>query len=69
MKITYDKDADAMYIKLLEGEFASNKVIDSDTILDLNKEGNILGIEILEVSKRMGKGFLSNIHFENLVSD
>jgi len=69
MKITYDKDADAMYIKLLEGEFASNKVLDKDTILDLNKEGHILGIEILDVSKRMGKKFLSNIQVENLIPE
>ena len=69
MKITYDKDADAMYIKLLEGKFASNKEIDRNTILDLDEEGNILGIEILDASKRMGKKAFSNIQFENLVPE
>ena len=69
MKITYDKEADAMYIKFLEGKFASNKIIDKDTILDLDKDGNILGIEILDVIKRMGKKFLSNIQVENLISE
>ena len=69
MKITYDKNADAMYIKFLEGKFASNKVIDKDTILNLDKDGSILGIEILDVIKRMGKNFLSNIQVENLIPE
>lgn len=69
MKITYDKDADAMYIKFLDGKFASNKVMDRNTILDLDKDSNILGIEILDVSKRLGKKFLSSIQVENLIED
>lgn len=69
MKITYDKDADAMYIRFLEGEFSSNKVIDRNTIIDLDKNGNILGIEILSATTRMGKKFFSNIQFENLISE
>ena len=67
MKITYDKEADAMYIYLSEGEFASNNVIDKDTIIDLDKSGKTLGIELLNVSKRLGKKFLSNIQVENLI--
>ena len=68
MKITFDKEADAVYIKFSDGEFASNKKIDDDTIIDLDKKGNILGIELLEVSKRIPKDFLSSISVENLVS-
>lgn len=69
MKITFDRDADAMYLKLIDGEFASNKVIDRNTILDLDKSGNVLGIELLSVSKRLGKKFLSNIQVENLIDE
>jgi len=67
MEITYDKDADAMYIKFREGEFSSNKVIDRETIIDLDKRGNILGIEILSVSKRIPLSSLSEISFKNLI--
>lgn len=45
MEINYDKEADAMYIELRKGHFAKNKKLDDFTILDLDKEGNILGIE------------------------
>ncbi len=67
MKITFDKEADAVYIELNSGEFSSNKKIDDDTIIDLDEKGNILGIELLNVSKRISKDFLSSISVENLV--
>jgi len=67
MKITFDKEADAVYIEFSSGEFSSNKKIDNDTIIDLDKKGNILGIELLNVSKRIPKDFLSNISVKNLV--
>ncbi len=31
MNITFDKEADAVYIELNNGKFASNKIIDEDT--------------------------------------
>lgn len=67
MKITFDKEADAVYIEFSSGEFASNKKIDDNTIIDLDKEGNLLGIELLSVSKRIPKNFLSDITVKNLV--
>ena len=68
MKITFDKEADAVYIELGSGELFSNKKIDDFTIIDLDKNGNILGIELLNVSKRISKDFLSDISVKNLVS-
>ena len=49
MKIIFDKKADAAYIELREGKFAKNKKIDDLTIADLDLEGNVLGIELLDV--------------------
>ncbi len=68
MKITFDREADAVYIEFSDGEFSSNKKIDDNTIIDLDKSENILGIEILNASKRISKDFLSNISIKNLVS-
>lgn len=68
MEISYDKEADAMYIEFRDGEFAKNKKIDDFTIIDLDKDGNILGIELLEVSKRMPTESLSKVHLKNLVA-
>lgn len=52
MEITYDPDADAMYIQLRKGKFAKNKVVDRITILDLDKRGRVYGIELLDVRRR-----------------
>jgi len=68
MKITIDKEANAMYIEVSDEKFAKNKKIDDETILDLDANGNIIGIELLNVSKRMTKDFLSDIRVQNLVS-
>ena len=47
MEINYDKQADALYIEFRKGEFSKNKKIDDFTIIDLDSEGNILGIELV----------------------
>ncbi len=66
MKITYDKEADAMYIEFSDADFSSNKKIDDNTIIDLDKDGKIIGIELLEVSERIPKKALSGISFEGI---
>ena len=68
MEITYDKEADAMYIEFRKGKFASNNKIDDFTIIDLDKKGNIMGIELLEVSKRIPAESLSEINVKNLLA-
>jgi len=66
MEIRYDKEADAIYIQFAEGKFAKNKVVDDSTIVDLDKDGNILGIELLDVSKRMPPESLSKVSVKNM---
>jgi uncharacterized protein YuzE len=68
MEISYDKNADAMYIELRKGEFAKNKKIDDFTIIDLDKDENILGIELLDASKRIPKESLSQVNVRNLLA-
>ncbi len=68
MNITYDREADAMYIEFRAGEFAKNKKIDDVTIIDLDEEGNVLGIELLEVSKRIPVESLSEVNVKNLLA-
>ncbi|MBD3259856.1 DUF2283 domain-containing protein [Candidatus Woesearchaeota archaeon] len=67
MEINYDKDADAVYIKIRKGEFAKNKKIDDFTIIDLDKDNNILGIEFLEASKRIPIESLSEVSVKNIL--
>ncbi len=64
MKITYDKDADAMYVELADKKYHKSKEIDRNTILDLDQEGNVIGIELLFVSKRFSQQIPSSIPVE-----
>lgn len=66
MKIDYDKESDAMYIEIRKGKFSRNKKVDDITILDLDKEGNILGIELLDVSKRAPSESLKKLYVKNM---
>ena len=66
MKVTYDEDADAMYIKLTNEKFSKTKIIDKNTILNIDKDGNVIGIELLFVSKHLPKNFLSQVVVETI---
>lgn len=68
MEISYDKEADAMYIEFRKGKFAKNKKIDDFTVIDLDKDGNMLGIELLDVSKRIPIESLSEVNVKNLLA-
>jgi len=61
MEITYDTKADALYIRLRDGEFGSNMEIEEGIILDLDKEGCLLGLEILDASKRIPLSQLASV--------
>ena len=68
MEITYDKEADAMYIEFRKGDFAKNKKVDDFTIIDMDDNGNLLGIELLEVSKRIPLASLAEVNVKNLLA-
>ena len=61
MEISLDLKADALYIKFQEGRFAKNKKIDYDTVIDLDAKGRLLGIEILNVTKKVSMKDLSGV--------
>ena len=61
MEISLDWQADALYIKFQEGKFARNKRVDDDTIIDLDAKGRLLGIEILNVTKKVPAKDLSGV--------
>jgi|GEM_PF-125723 len=51
-KITYDREADALYIAFGEGPATVQEVAEG-IALDWDSEGRLLGIEILDASKRL----------------
>lgn len=52
MKIEYDQHADAMYIRLRAGVVADSDEVRPGVVFDLDTDGRVLGIEMLDVSQR-----------------
>ena len=66
MKIEYDKEADALYIRLRDVKPADNMDIEEGVTVDLDKDGHIVGIEILDASDKLGLESLLNVSIENM---
>mgnify|MGYP001583001875 CR=1 FL=1 len=67
MRISYDKEIDALYIKLLEGEHECRTVRLTDEIaLDFGKGEALVGIEILDAKDVLGNGKLPSLVLENV---
>ena len=66
MKIEYDKQADALYILLREAQVDDNIDIEEGVTVDLDEKRHIVGIEILDASKKLSLKDIVNITIENL---
>lgn len=66
MKIEYDREADALYIELREANVEDSIDIEEGVTVDLDGQRHIVGIEILDVSKRLSLKDIVNISIENL---
>jgi uncharacterized protein YuzE len=66
MKIEYSKTVDALYIRLRQAKVGDSVDIEEGVTVDLDENGHIVGIEILDASDRMDISDLVNISIENL---
>jgi len=51
MKINYDKSVDALYIEFKGSKSAKTLEKDDNVLVDFDKHGKVVGIEILHYSK------------------
>jgi len=66
LRIEYDKQADALYILLREAQVDDNIDIEEGVTVDLDEKRHIVGIEILDASKKLSLQDIVNITIENL---
>lgn len=66
MRIQYDPDADALYIELRAGTPDDSTDLEDGITADLDHDGHLLGIEILDASERLGAAALASITLERL---
>jgi uncharacterized protein YuzE len=66
MKLTIDREADALYLDLDEAPAAESEELSPGIILDYNAEGKVVGIEMLHLSKRVPAEKLGRIQMETV---
>jgi uncharacterized protein YuzE len=66
MRIEYSKDIDALYIRLREAKIADSRDIEEGVTVDLDENGHVVGIEILDATEKMSLSDITNISIENL---
>jgi uncharacterized protein YuzE len=68
MKISYDKEADALYIRLIEGEHECRVVrLTDDIAIDFAVGEKMVGIEILGASRLFKEPDSPEIDIKNLI--
>ena len=67
MKISYDSEVDALYIRLVEGKHQCRTLQLTDEIaLNLGENELLVGIEVLDATEVLGKGNIPNVVLENI---
>jgi len=63
MKISYDPKVDAMYIRFKSGTYDHTKKVTDEILVDVAKDGKVLGLEILDAKKQFGEVKPGKIEF------
>ncbi|TAH49172.1 MAG: DUF2283 domain-containing protein [Chloroflexota bacterium] len=64
MRLRIDRESDALYLRLDETAIVESEEVQPGVILDYDKEGQVVGIEILDLSKRTTPEKLKTIQLE-----
>ena len=68
MKLHVDKEADALYLRLLrldDSAIVESKEVAPGVVLDYNGANELVGVELLHLSKRSSNLNLSALEFES----
>lgn len=66
MKLKVDHKNDALYFRLDESAIVDSEEIKPGVILDYDANDNVVGIEILNLSKRVPAETLKRLEFETI---
>jgi len=69
MKISYDAEIDALYIRLIEGKHECRTVrLNEEIALNISKGEKLVGIEILDAKEVLGAGKLPSVLLEGITA-
>ncbi len=66
MKLSVDREADALYLRLDDSPVVESKEISPGVVLDYNELNDVVGVEMLHLSKRSSSLDLSALQFETV---
>ena len=64
MRLSVDKTADALYLRLDESSIVESEEVSPGIVLDYNESNEVVGVEILHLSRRSPELNLSVLQFE-----
>ena len=64
MKGHFDKKSDALYFRLDDSKIVEFEEVKPGVILDYNKKNQVVGVEILNLKKRVPAASLKEMKFE-----
>ena len=66
MKLRVDREADALYLRLDDSAIVESEEVSAGVVLDFNESRQVVGVEILHLSKRSDRLDLSSLQFETV---
>lgn len=66
MKLRVDREADALYLRLDDSVIVETEEVSAGVVLDFNESRQVIGVEILHLSKRSARLDLSSLQFETV---
>ena len=64
MKVHFDQKSDAVYFRLDDSKITDSEEVKPGVILDFNDQDQVVGVEILNVQKRVPEASLKEMKFE-----
>ncbi len=64
MKLSVDKEADALYLRIDDSPIIESVEVSPGVVLDYNESNEVVGVEMLYLSKRSSNLNLSALQFE-----
>ena len=64
MKLNVDREADALYLRLDDSPIVESEEVSPGVVLDYNESNEVVGVEMLHLSKRSSTLNLSMLRFE-----
>ena len=64
MRMHYDEKADALYLRLDDSTIVESEEVKPGIVLDFNAEQQVVGIEVLDLKRRVPKPDLKQLKLE-----